>query len=62
MVASEQAILFEQFTENLSEGDVVEGVVSSCTDFGAFVTLGAGKSFRGVEVNSPGKVPCRSAG
>lgn len=49
VIGSEQAILFEQFTENLKEGDVVEGVVGSCTDFGAFVRLGAGKSFRGVE-------------
>jgi len=53
VIGSEQAILFEQFTENLKEGDVVEGVVGSCTDFGAFVRLGAGKSFRGVEVGLP---------
>jgi DNA-directed RNA polymerase subunit E'/Rpb7 len=50
VIASEQAILFQQFTKNLKKGDVVEGVVDFCTDYGAFVRLGAGESFRGVEV------------
>lgn len=49
VIASEQAILFQQFTKNLKKGDVVEGVVDFCTDYGAFVRLGAGESFRGVE-------------
>ena len=50
LIGSEQAILFSQFVESMKEGDVVEGVVSRCADFGAFVKLGAGKSFRGVQV------------
>ena len=31
---------FDEFTKNFHEGDVVEGVVTSLTDFGAFVRIG----------------------
>lgn len=50
LIASELAFLTQQLAEKLQEGDVVEGVVSSCQDFGAFVKLGSGKTLQGVEV------------
>jgi small subunit ribosomal protein S1 len=31
---------FDEFTKNFHEGDVIEGVVTSLTDFGAFVRIG----------------------
>lgn len=50
LIGSEQAILFAEFTSGVKKGDVVEGVIGKCTDFGAFVKLGAGNNFRGVQV------------
>ena len=50
LIGSEQAILFADFIQSLKAGDIVEGVIGRCTDFGAFVKLGAGKNFRGVQV------------
>jgi small subunit ribosomal protein S1 len=31
---------FDEFTKNFHEGDVIEGIVTSLTDFGAFVRIG----------------------
>ena len=31
---------FDEFTKNFHEGDIIEGVVTSLTDFGAFVRIG----------------------
>lgn len=50
LIASEQAILFNEFVKSREEGSTVEGVIGRCTDFGAFVKLGTGKDFRGVQV------------
>ena len=50
LIGSEQAILFSDFVKSMKAGDTVEGVIGRCTDFGAFVKLGAGKNFRGVQV------------
>lgn len=53
LIGSEQAILFSDFVKSMKAGDTVEGVIGRCTDFGAFVKLGAGKNFRGVQVFFP---------
>lgn len=50
LIGSEQAILFGDFIKSMKADDTVEGVIGRCTDFGAFVKLGAGKNFRGVQV------------
>ena len=48
--ASEIARLSQDKAAKIAVGDVVEGVVSHCTDFGAFVRIGDGKDLTSVEV------------
>ena len=50
LVASELARIAQEKAAQMSVGDVVEGVVSHCTDFGAFVRIGDGKDLSPVEV------------
>lgn len=39
LILSEQATMVEQLAASLQTGDVVEGIVTRTTDFGAFVSL-----------------------
>ena len=50
IIASELAVKTERMAARLKPGDVVEGVISHCQDYGAFVALGTGKNLQGVQV------------
>ena len=49
--ASEIARLTQEKAAQIHVDDVVDGVVSHCTDFGAFVRIGDEKELTSVEVN-----------
>lgn len=39
LILSEQATMVEELAASLTEGDVVEGIVTRVVDYGAFVSL-----------------------
>lgn len=51
LIASELLYLRQEMAKQLKAGEIVEGVVSRCTDYGAYVQLGAGKSLGAVEAS-----------
>ena len=51
LILSERSALQEKMAAELNAGDVVDGVVSSVMDFGAFVSIGnSDKGLRGIRV------------
>jgi len=53
LICSEKAVMLERAATMLKKGDVVEGVISSLHNFGAFVELSAPEMHAGTEVILP---------
>lgn len=53
LICSEKAVMLERAATMLKKGDIVEGVISSLHNFGAFVELSAPETHAGTEVILP---------
>lgn len=53
LICSEKAVMLEQAAADLRKGDIVEGIISSLHNFGAFVEISAPEAYAGTEVILP---------
>lgn len=53
LICSEKAVMLEKAASTLKKGDVIEGVISSLHNFGAFVEISSPKEHAGTEVILP---------
>lgn len=53
LICSEKAVMLEKAASMLKKGDVIEGVISSLHNFGAFVEISSPKEHAGTEVILP---------